>query len=101
MSATDVSPTRLEAARGAAKNFVDKVPDQLRVGLVSFSDTAQTLQTPTSDHEAVGRAIDQHHAGPSSKHMPRAFEADAGRRARHGSDLTFKRLIHIGTPLWG
>ena len=57
MSATDVSPTRLEAARGAAENFLDKVPDELRVGLVAFSDSAQTLQTPTTDHDAVSSAL--------------------------------------------
>jgi len=57
MSANDVSPSRLEAARSAAESFVDRVPDGLRVGLVSFSDTAQTLQTPTTDHEAVQGAL--------------------------------------------
>ena len=58
MSATDVSPTRLEAARGAAESFLDKVPDELRVGLVAFSDSAQTLQTPTTDHDAVSSALE-------------------------------------------
>jgi Ca-activated chloride channel family protein len=58
MSATDVSPTRLEAARRAALSFLDKVPKQLRVGLVTFSDAAQTLQTPTTDHAAVSHALD-------------------------------------------
>lgn len=58
MSATDVSPSRLEAARGAAENFLDKVPDELRVGLVAFSDSARTLQTPTNDHGAVKSALD-------------------------------------------
>ena len=57
MSATDVSPSRLEAARGAAESFLDKVPEELRVGLVTFSDSAQTLQTPTTDHEAVSSAL--------------------------------------------
>jgi Ca-activated chloride channel family protein len=57
MSATDVSPTRLEAARQAALSFLDKVPDQLRVGLVAYSNTAQTLQTPTTDREAVTSAL--------------------------------------------
>jgi len=57
MSATDVSPSRLEAAQSAAESFVDQVPDGLRVGLVSFSDTAQTLQTPTTDHDAVQGAL--------------------------------------------
>jgi len=58
MSATDVSPTRLEAARRAALCFLDKVPDELRVGLVSFSDGAQTLRAPTTDHRAVKLALD-------------------------------------------
>ena len=58
MSATDVSPTRLEAARQAASSFLDKVPDELRVGLVTFSDVAQTLQTPTTDHDAVDDQLD-------------------------------------------
>jgi Ca-activated chloride channel family protein len=57
MSATDVSPTRLEAARGAAESFLGKVPGELRVGLVAFSDSAQTLQTPTTDHDAVRSAL--------------------------------------------
>ena len=57
MSATDVSPTRLEAARRAAQSFVDKVPDELRVGLVAFSDAAQTLQTPTTERDVLSNAL--------------------------------------------
>lgn len=58
MAATDVSPTRLEAARSAAESFLDEVPDEVRVGLVAFSGSAQTLQTPTADHAAVARALE-------------------------------------------
>lgn len=57
MSAEDVSPNRLDAARNAAASFLDRVPDELRVGLVSFSETAATLQTPTSDRDLVARAL--------------------------------------------
>jgi Ca-activated chloride channel family protein len=57
MSATDVSPTRLEAARRAAQSFLDKVPKELRVGLVSFSDAAQTLRPPTTDRTIVSEAL--------------------------------------------
>jgi Ca-activated chloride channel family protein len=57
MSATDVSPTRLEAARSAAQSFLDKVPGELRVGLVSFSDAAQSLQVPTTDRTLVSNAL--------------------------------------------
>jgi Ca-activated chloride channel homolog len=58
MSATDVSPTRLEAARRAAENFLEQVPDELRVGLVSYSDGAQTLQTPTTDRDVLAQALE-------------------------------------------
>jgi len=53
MSATDVSPTRLEAARRAAQSFLEAVPGELRIGLVTYSDAAQTLQTPTTDRTVV------------------------------------------------
>jgi Ca-activated chloride channel family protein len=58
MSATDVSPTRLEAARSAARTFIGKVPKDLRIGLVAFSDGAQTLQSPTTDRDVLSKALD-------------------------------------------
>jgi len=57
MSASDVSPSRLEAARRAAQSFVDQVPDAMRVGLVAYSDVPQTLQTPTDEHKLVSNAL--------------------------------------------
>ena len=57
MSATDVSPTRLEAARRAAESFLGKAADELRIGLVAFSDSAQTLQTPTTDRDQLAIAL--------------------------------------------
>jgi Ca-activated chloride channel family protein len=58
MQATDVQPDRLSAARGAAKTFLDRVPKSLRVGLVAFSDTAETLQSPSNDRDAVRASLD-------------------------------------------
>jgi Ca-activated chloride channel family protein len=57
MTATDVAPDRLDAARSAAERFLDEAPDELRVGAVSFSDTAHVLQPPTADHEQVRLAL--------------------------------------------
>jgi Ca-activated chloride channel family protein len=53
MQATDVSPTRLRAAEKAANLFLDRVPEELRVGLITFSDGAQVRVQPTDDHAAV------------------------------------------------
>ncbi len=57
MTATDVAPDRLDAARSAADHFLDEAPDELRVGAVAFSDTARVLQPPTTDHEQVRLAL--------------------------------------------
>jgi Ca-activated chloride channel family protein len=57
MTATDVAPDRLDAARAAADRFLDEAPDELRVGAVAFSDTASVLQPPTTDHEQVRAAL--------------------------------------------
>jgi Ca-activated chloride channel family protein len=58
MLATDVSPSRLEAARRAARSFIDDVPNGLRVGFVGFSDSPHTLENPTTDHDTVREALD-------------------------------------------
>jgi Ca-activated chloride channel homolog len=58
MEATDVSPNRLVAAQEAAGAFLDRLPDDLRVGLVTFSEREQVLSLPTADHAAVRDALD-------------------------------------------
>ncbi|CAB4711801.1 unannotated protein [freshwater metagenome] len=58
MAAEDVAPNRLEAAQAAAVAFLDELPDDLNVGLVSFAGTAQLLVPPTQDHESIKTAID-------------------------------------------
>ncbi len=53
MAATDVAPSRLDAAREAALTFISKVPKQLRVGLVGFSSAPHTVLRPTLDRETL------------------------------------------------
>ncbi len=57
MNATDVSPTRLAAAQAAAESFVDKVPEQLQVGLVAFADGPHTVLSPTQDRAQIKSTI--------------------------------------------
>jgi len=66
MQATDVSPTRLKAAKAAAASFVDLVPSRLNIGLVSFSGTAQVLVPPTTDHDLLKRNIANLELGPAT-----------------------------------
>ena len=57
MLAEDVDPSRLVAAREAASDFLDAVPEAVRVGAVAFNHTAQVVQSPTRDHDAVRNAL--------------------------------------------
>ena len=57
MSATDVRPSRLSAARSAAAAFLRKVPKQFRVGVVSFASRAVVAVPPTGDRLLVEAAL--------------------------------------------
>jgi Ca-activated chloride channel homolog len=59
MSATDIAPNRLDAAKAAARVFVRNLPAQLRAGYVTFSDSASVRVAPTADRDAVISAIDR------------------------------------------
>jgi len=58
MGATDVKPTRLDAARAAAKAFVAKVPEKFRIGVVSFATRAVVGLPPTADRSLVDASLD-------------------------------------------
>lgn len=57
MSATDVSPSRLGAAKKAASRFVSAVPGSVTVGLIQFARRPVLLQSPTGDRALVKGAI--------------------------------------------
>jgi Ca-activated chloride channel family protein len=59
MQATDVQPTRLAAARAAAKRFVAKVPKTVNVGVMALSSKPRVLASPTRDRVAINAALDQ------------------------------------------
>jgi Ca-activated chloride channel homolog len=58
MRATDVSPTRLDAAKASALSFIGQLPEGIRVGIVSFASEPVTLVSPTSDRKQLKDAID-------------------------------------------
>ncbi|MDO9092629.1 MAG: VWA domain-containing protein [Rubrivivax sp.] len=59
MRAEDVKPNRLVAAQEAAKSFVNNLPREVKVGVVSFAGTAAVVQAPTTSREDVIAAIDR------------------------------------------
>jgi Ca-activated chloride channel family protein len=59
MAAEDLKPTRLEAAKAAARDFVQHQPRSVQIGLVAFSDSGLAVQAPTNEQEAVLAAINR------------------------------------------
>ncbi len=58
MAATDVSPTRLEAAQQLSIDFLDQLPEQYNVSVVSMSGNPATRLGPTTDRTYARRAIE-------------------------------------------
>lgn len=59
MAATDLDPSRMEAAKAAAIEFVQRQPSTVRIGVVSFSDSGFAIQPPTNDQSVILAAIER------------------------------------------
>jgi Ca-activated chloride channel family protein len=59
MNAEDVDPDRLSAAVKSARKLTDELPDNFRLGLVTFSDFAEVQAPPTTDRDPVKAGLDR------------------------------------------
>jgi Ca-activated chloride channel family protein len=57
MFAQDVAPDRMEATKKAVREFVNKQPDGVKIGVVSFSDNAALVAPPTEERKPVLDAV--------------------------------------------
>jgi Ca-activated chloride channel family protein len=57
MNSTDVTPSRIAAAKDAATSFVQGLPPGINLGVESFAGTATVLVSPTTDRDQAVRAI--------------------------------------------
>lgn len=57
MCATDIPPTRLEAAEAAALSFIRSQKSNTQIGIVAFAGFAEVVQPPTTDQEALEAAV--------------------------------------------
>jgi Ca-activated chloride channel family protein len=57
MGATDVDPSRLEAAKQAALGFIDAQPDSVDIGVVAFQSDALQTSIASSDHSVAATAV--------------------------------------------
>jgi Ca-activated chloride channel family protein len=58
MRASDVEPSRIEAAQAAARTFVNEQPRSTRIGIVAFAGSAALVQPPSTNRREVLGAID-------------------------------------------
>lgn len=63
MQATDVRPSRLDAARGIARALIAKVPKKFRIGIVAFTGRSLVVLPPTHDRGLAGVALANLHSG--------------------------------------
>ncbi len=59
MRATDIKPNRITAAQDAAKAFLQELPRNIKVGIVTFAGTATVVQPATLQREDLVVAIDK------------------------------------------
>jgi Ca-activated chloride channel family protein len=59
MTADDLEPSRIEAAKTAARAFVENQPATVQLGVVAFGSGGLIVQQPTSDKGDVLAAIDR------------------------------------------
>jgi Ca-activated chloride channel family protein len=57
MAADDIKPTRMDAAKAAALDFVQHQPPTVLIGIVAFSDGGFAVQPATNDQNALSQAI--------------------------------------------
>jgi len=100
MMATDVQPSRLDAAKAAARAFAAMVPRSTKVGLVTFSDYGTVLLPPGVDRSAFNEALDRIQLQSATSVGGGILEAVRilpGREALLRERLL--RLLRPGTPL--
>lgn len=58
MKKTDLQPSRIAAAVDAAERFADEAPKGTAIGITTFADRTAVVLAPTTDRDAVKRALD-------------------------------------------
>ena len=74
MSAGDVRPTRLEAAKNRAAQIVDEAPGDRRVTVIEAGSAARLRVSATSDVRLAHQAIEQIQAGMGGSQLGLALE---------------------------
>lgn len=57
MCSTDIAPNRLQAAKDAAREFIDSQPPGTQIGIVAFAGFAEMVHPPTADKDVLRATI--------------------------------------------
>ena len=91
MAATDVKPTRLDAAKRAALTFVDRVPDKFRIGVVAFASTARVVGPATTTRSVTRAAISNMRPGEGTalgEAIVRSLQAGGAKKGGTGAPVS-------------
>ncbi len=99
MGRTDVEPNRLEAAKEAARAFLDRLPTSLQVGLVTFAARSELVVDPTTARTDVTAALNDLPRSEGTvlgDGLDAALDAIAAEAARGGPQLGAVVLLSDG-----
>ena len=82
MSATDVSPSRIEAAKAQARSLVQNLPEGARLTVIAAGDRPQVLVASSADRKQIFQAIDQVQVGLGGSDLGVALQLASAIAAR-------------------
>ena len=83
MAATDVRPSRIAAARAAARTMIAGLPENAKVGLVSFARDVRVLLAPTDNRPTIDASLNRLKLRGGTALGPAIDRAVASLRAAH------------------
>lgn len=98
MTASDVAPTRFDAAKDQARRIIAELPDQTRVTLIVAGREARVVVAASSDRRQLLQEIANLKAGTGGANMDVALQLASAIAARH-SDAQIIVLSDGNVPL--
>ncbi len=74
MGASDIIPSRLEAAKSEAKRIIERLPAEARITLITAGSQPHTLLSLSSDRNLANRAINQIKVMPTGSELGPALQ---------------------------
>jgi hypothetical protein len=101
MGAKDVPPTRLAAAKKTASEFVDRLPEKYRVGLVAFASRAVVAlpPSPTTLQQLSQSTGGKFYAAPSNDKLKDVYEELGSRLGKKKEERELTDLFAGGSAV--